>query len=499
MSDTAHRTHRYAHLPEARSIRVEDVVAAEFDSMLDGLDELLVYKLRVERDGRRSLVWASPSIEKVIGITRAAVQKDHGVWHAFIADEDHPRIVEAETRALRTGERVRLEVHGAQGGGSDGTEPDERRTFVMTLKPSRLPDDAILWDGTMREVTQDRRSRAERDRLIALVENANDFAGIANADASNAYINEAARRMLKLPAGFDEATLSIDQCHPPHVMERFESEIFPTVMRDGAWNGDIEVQDFEGGTTPVNASIMLHTDASGAPAFFSTIQRDLSERFAMEGELRLVNRELNHRIKNLFSVMQALVAMSARGESDAKVLAGKLKRRMEALSAAHLMSTELEHGRSALRPVPLAELVHSILAPYDREDAHLAIEGATVALPHRMLTPLGLVIHELATNAIKYGAWRDDRGRVAVFWSLEEADPHKVTLHWRETSAEGEGGGEDDAVHLGSGFGSRLMKQSMQQLRGRLAQVWSGGDLHTTLTFLLPAEDEADNERGTQA
>lgn len=188
---------------------------------------------------------------------------------------------------------------------------------MMTFRPSALADGAVLWDGTMREITRERTAESERDRLAQMIEATDDFAGIAGPDGSVHYINPAARRLLKMPTDFDEKQVSIQKFHPPETVRRFKEHIFPIVASEGSWTGEVEIQDFEGGVRPASAVVTVHRGPDGTPTHFSTIMRDLSERVAMETELRLVNRELNHRVKNLFSVMQALLAMSARGETDA--------------------------------------------------------------------------------------------------------------------------------------------------------------------------------------
>ena len=458
----------------------EAQAGAQMDALFTGVQDLVAYRFKRHHDGRREMVWVSSTIEALFGLDRNAVMADFGVWMDALDADDQPRILAAENEARRTGERAVLDVRATVRG--------HARMMRMSVHPTLLDDKIVLWNGLMRDITHEVGRSSERDRLAAMIEGTDDFAGIAAADGSVLYLNPAARGLLRMPRDHDETTMSIDRFHPPSTATRFPDEIFPAIMARGNWSGDLELQDFEGGVRPVSAVVMVHRDARGEPTHFSTIMRDISQRDRMARELRLVNRELNHRVKNLFSVMQALVTMSARGETDVAQLIAKLKSRMEALAAAHLMSTEVELGRNALRPVPFADLLQSILKPYERDERHLTVAGPPVRLPHEMLTPIGLIVHELATNAVKYGAWADEDGSIDVEWAAQrhEDGTQTVRLDWRETSPTLIRGRRGEGVHMGRGFGSRLMQMSARQMQGDVEQTWRDEGLVTRLSILVP-------------
>ena len=142
----------------------------------------------------------------------------------------------------------------------------------------------------------------------------------------------------------------------------------------------------------------------------------------------LLARELNHRVKNLFAVVLAIVQMSARDKPEAKEVTDSIAQRIRALLTAHEVSQgELERPVASLRA-----LVETSLAPYRSSKHPAKIEGPDVMLPAKRVTPLGLVLHELTTNAVKYGAWRKE-GTVHVTWTEQDGS---VRLEWRETGAE---------------------------------------------------------------
>ncbi|WP_369026655.1 sensor histidine kinase [Qipengyuania sp. RANM35] len=168
----------------------------------------------------------------------------------------------------------------------------------------------------------------------------------------------------------------------------------------------------------------------------------------------LLARELNHRVKNLFAVVLAIVQMSARDKPEAKEVTESIAQRIRALLTAHEVSQgELE------RPVAsLQQLIETSLAPYRSSSQTAQIDGPEVMLPAKRVTPLGLVLHELTTNAVKYGAWANG-GQILVDW--EERD-NRVRLNWRET------GVPEQETPDRKGFGSLLMTSAARQFGGSI-------------------------------
>lgn len=190
----------------------------------------------------------------------------------------------------------------------------------------------------------------------------------------------------------------------------------------------------------------------------------------------LLARELNHRVKNIFAIVSSLVTMTARGESDAEVMADKLKNRIAALANAHTVSQGGDIGKTA----SLRKLIEAVLAPYSGARGQKSVQGPEVVLPDSSVTPLGLILHELATNAAKYGAWSVENGHVSINWTIDDPNAAEPILNfeWRErpsNSPEGEAKTE--------GFGSKLMNVSAQQLNGSIERDWSSNNFTVTLKF----------------
>ena len=178
----------------------------------------------------------------------------------------------------------------------------------------------------------------------------------------------------------------------------------------------------------------------------------------------LLARELNHRVKNLFAVILAIIQISGRNQPEAKPLIESISQRVRALLTAH----EVTQGALDKPVAMLCDLVETTLSPYQSASQPVTIEGEAITLPAQTVTPLGLVLHELTTNAVKYGAWAQS-GSLHISWEETEKD---IQIHWREE-------GCDNAVDPTSeGFGSLLMTSAARQLNGRIErEIVQGGCL----------------------
>jgi two-component sensor histidine kinase len=168
----------------------------------------------------------------------------------------------------------------------------------------------------------------------------------------------------------------------------------------------------------------------------------------------LLARELNHRVKNLFTMILAIVRMSGRDTPAAKPVLERIDSRIRALLNAH----EVTQGTLAHPVADLRALVETTLSPYRGEGAECTIDGPEVVLSARQVTPLGLVLHELTTNAVKYGAWAH-QGRIDVEWRVIDG---RVQIDWSEHCS------APIAQAKGEGFGSMLMEGASRQLDGSI-------------------------------
>jgi two-component sensor histidine kinase len=197
-------------------------------------------------------------------------------------------------------------------------------------------------------------------------------------------------------------------------------------------------------TMLLTARTLVHPDNASHAMLLSIV--DATERFQHAAAKDLLIGEMRHRIKNLFGVAQSLARQtptegrSARQYKDD--LLGRLGALMEAEDLAFVKQDE----------TVLAELLERILAPYKAGPAAIVIgPGPGVELPPRSLGSLGLICHELATNAAKYGALSMEGGEVRVSWAFD-ADKHELRLSWVER------GGPAVTPPASTGYGTTLIR-----------------------------------------
>ncbi|WP_292093266.1 PAS domain-containing protein [Brevundimonas sp.] len=207
---------------------------------------------------------------------------------------------------------------------------------------------------------------------------------------------------------------------------------------------------------------------------------DIDDLKRMEQGKELLSQELSHRIKNIFAVVSALVALSARQHPEAKAFSQGLRTRINALARAHeFVRPHTETSRPLVGTMTLHAFLESLFRPYAENDGRprVILEGDDAVFDDQAATSVALLFHELATNAAKYGALSKPEGQVVL--STQSKDDRFI-LTWRET------GGPPVTPPTHAGFGSSLATLSVEgQLGGRLERNWEPGGL--TVVADLPA------------
>lgn len=191
----------------------------------------------------------------------------------------------------------------------------------------------------------------------------------------------------------------------------------------------------------------------------------------------LLSKELNHRVKNLFAVITSIVRLTGRNEKNTETAVTKITDRILALSHAHSLTVSQDDKDVT----DLETLVEALLSPYQTQSQKYKIEGPHLELSQSKLTPLGLLLHELATNALKYGAWSTESGGlIEIHWTTETDTENEtnVTLYWNECSLSALKKPDFEKT----GFGFRMMTMSLRQLNGDIDRKWKDG-LNLTVRF----------------
>lgn len=221
----------------------------------------------------------------------------------------------------------------------------------------------------------------------------------------------------------------------------------------------------------------------GELAYFFGSQWDVSEVRAAradERHARVMARELSHRMKNMFAVISGIVNITGRvrGIPDQ---AAEINGRIQALGRAY--ETTLDEASSGT--IEIGPAIRAILAPYDADASRLSFLGNGLRVHFATVSVVGLVLHELAANATKFGAWSADGGRVELDWSEGDRGPgHEgpsdLVVRWREV------GGPAIAVPPEvRGTGTQIVDRMLRHGGGRIERNWKDDGLEATI--VIPA------------
>jgi two-component sensor histidine kinase len=190
---------------------------------------------------------------------------------------------------------------------------------------------------------------------------------------------------------------------------------------------------------------------------------------------KLMVNELNHRVKNTLATVQSMAGQTFRNAINFVDARDKFDARLVALGRAHEVLSD-QRWLSA----DLHEIVDGVFVPLGvKGSTRIAIRGPATALAPRTALMVSMVLHELATNAVKYGSLSNSDGRVTIDWSLSTVGKEKcVDLRWRES------GGPKVTPPAAKGFGSRLIEQSVvAQLHGKAELVFADEGLRCEIQF----------------
>jgi PAS domain S-box-containing protein len=215
-------------------------------------------------------------------------------------------------------------------------------------------------------------------------------------------------------------------------------------------------------------------DAGGHFLYGVRVVQDITARKEAEGRQKLLMDELNHRVKNTLATVQSLAAQTARGTDSPEAFRQSFEGRLIALSHAHDQLTRRHWASADLRAI-----VTAAVAPYlSGGQERVAISGDDVTVMPRVALTLAMVMHELTTNAVKYGSLSVPAGRVEVNWRIAQApsQPPLLWIEWRES------GGPPVAEPTRRGFGSRFIVGSVgSELQGTARLHFDPAGLRCTM------------------
>lgn len=410
------------------------------------------------------------------GTERGAM--DGAAWAGMFHPEDQPLVRERWQHALATGEIFEIEGRLRHRSGA-------WRWTLGRAVPLLGADGAIeRWFGTCTDIDDikatETRLKASEERL-QLALDAAEVVGTWEWDVQADRLVADARFARLMGAETEEAERGVPLARylagiHPEDREGVRTAIAEAVRRGDRYKHEYRVCRPDGSTAWVSARGQCVHESGGA-ARFSGAVFDITERKTIEEARELLARELSHRIKNIFAVVNSLVTLSSRGYPEAQTFAEAVRARLTALGRAH----------DYVRPQPGKEadaagaqtahgLFEELLAPYCGEGDRISVEGSDAPVGVSAATALALVVHELATNAVKYGALSSESGHLTISCRAE-GDTYRIV--WNER-----GGPAVEGRPEHRGFGTLMSERTASaQLRAQISHDWDPAGLTVTITL----------------
>lgn len=222
----------------------------------------------------------------------------------------------------------------------------------------------------------------------------------------------------------------------------------------GEYEGEYRIRDTDPLRWLAARGRVVERDESGQPLLVFGVNFDITERKAGDERQRLLLREINHRVKNTLATVQALASQTVRHAKKPREFLDAFSGRLQALGLAHNLLSDQEW-----RGIAMLDLVKLEVGPFDdAKNPRIRLDGPDLVLPPDQALGLGLILHELASNALKYGALSVPRGHVEFGWRLTA--PGLMQLDWVER------GGPAVEKPNQHGFGSILIRRSLGKVLG---------------------------------
>ena len=329
---------------------------------------------------------------------------------------------------------------------------DGRRVFVESRHQAIESEGEILILETNHDITERKRAEAYTARMAAVASASHDALFGATPEGYIEAWNPAAERLFGYLAPEVVGQHIGMLAGPARQKEHLD---FLIRARAGETVGPLNSQQLrkDGSFIDVSVAIAPVKAPDGSVIAISVAMQDISERLEWEARQRFMTRELAHRVKNSFAILQAILRSTLKTSPNPQDFAVKFSGRLHSLAAAQDILTANDWKGAELGALARLQLSSYVVNERDR----LVTSGPQVNLPAEYAAPFGLIFNELATNALKYGALSVPNGKIDLSWRVEKSantDP-KLILAWRER------GGPKITSRGPRGFGSALIEKSL--------------------------------------
>ncbi len=327
------------------------------------------------------------------------------------------------------------------------------------------------------DITQ-RKSAAEVGlKLSALVGSSDDMIASIDAEGNFTSWNAGAERMFGYKA--EEVLSKQSSVYMSPGRNFFIGDILDE-FKNGRTNVHVEAERIRKDGSPVwvSATVSPLIEKDGKIVGASIIARDISQRRSAEAHREILVAELNHRVKNTLAIVSAIASQTLTGAVSVKAANEAFSSRLFALSRAHDL---LMHGNWS--GTDLTSVVSTTIEPHNSGQSRFRVEGAYVPLQPALAVTFSLALHELCTNAAKYGALSVPEGSVHIAWHIHgDIRDARLQLTWTES------GGPPVVEPTRKGFGSRLIQKALaMELAGEVRVLYESSGVVCTINAPLPA------------
>ena len=378
----------------------------------------------------------------------------YATFLAGLHPDDRQRVDDAVKAALDPEGTGRYDVAYRTIGAEDGIERWVAAIGQVVVVEGR----AVRFVGTVRDITESRRAEQElreteeRYRLAARA--TNDAIWDWNLASDHILWNEAVQTLFGFAADEVGPSGSWWKSHiHPDDRERVKAGIYAIIDGTGEhWTEEYRFQRADGTYADIYDRGYVIRDARGRAVRMIGAMLDITQRKRAEEHQRLLAGELQPRVKNSLALVQAIAGQTLRGAGDVDAMREAFAARLISLGRAHDILTQ-----ASWTAAPIADLVEGALGVHRQAGpSRIRVSGPNVLLAARPALSLALALHELATNAAKYGALSNDRGVVDLRWHVvHEGEAPRFCLTWTE-----QGGPPVPSPPTRKGFGSRLIERS---------------------------------------
>ena len=268
------------------------------------------------------------------------------------------------------------------------------------------------------------------------------------------------------------------------VQDQLGTEEDAALLQTGsAWSKDLVLRRRDGSSFPAHVSEGPLLDEAGKLVGIVSISYDITPRREAEKKQQLLIRELHHRVKNTLATVQAIMGATARSAVSMDEFQESFTGRVMALAKTHALLTD-----DQWQAVHFSTLLRAMLDDFDDlSGTRIILEGPPTILPSPTAVPLGMAIHELASNAVKHGALREAEGRLMVRWQKASRDGQdKLSFVWNEHD------GPPVKLPTREGFGCRLLRRLLkEQIGGDVRIDYDPDGLRVTVHLPLADADRA--------